>query len=112
MIFRRRMELPLLWSIYSRKLPVCLLDPLFAVLVLTCFHLHGIFLNVFFFKPSRIFADTNPNGWIPRSFHQRCFAEFQPGRVVGIVPQAIAQDNLNDVISNIAALWAPEAVVF
>ena len=23
--------------------------------------------------------------------------------------QAIAQDNLNDVISNIAALWAPEA---
>lgn len=27
------------------------------------------------------------------------------------LPQAIAQDNLNDVISNIAALWAPEAVV-
>ena len=27
-----------------------------------------------------------------------------------LVPQAIAQDNMNDVISNIAALIAPEAL--
>ena len=58
----------------------------------------------FCFQPSRIFADPNPTEktqiLIPNG-----------GRVVGL-PQAIAQDNLNDVISNIAALWAPEARCF
>lgn len=88
-------------------------DQLFAVLVLICFHVMGI-SDVLCFQPSRIFADPNPTGESRDPY---------PPTVGGFVsswrcnpcgwdlPQAIAQDNLNDVISNIAALWAPEAVV-